>query len=187
MNTTCDVCKAPLGTKLVEGSGTSSKPKSALVISMLLTLAFCGAAWALKLHASVLLVAMFYGPLTAAYLARDNAVFYSALGGVLGVVAILVLSFVLSFDRAIALLAGAINTTPRVADGYGETTGTGVPIILAFGLAVAFITVLPFSLIGAAVGEVLAGPRRKQLEAALAPVAVPGAKLSDAELAKVQL
>lgn len=166
MNATCDVCKAPLGAGLVEASGTSGAPKSALVIALLVTAVSCTIAWIAKLHPTAILVAMFYGPLLGSYLARRPAVFLAAVGGLAGVALVIVMAIMMTWTESRAVLASLAGHAGR--DDYDPDQVKSAAIVL--GLFTLAITVAPVALTGAAVGEVLARARRDRL-AAPTPVA----------------
>lgn len=185
MNTACDVCKAPLGTRLVEagGPGTEPTPMTWMAISAGLTAALGLFAWFAKLHPLTLAVVMFYGPLIASYRARDNVVGHAAVGGLLGMFALLLLSFALAYDESRAVLLAAMRGEPS-EDGR---PGTSSPIVFLAGTLVLVAVIFPISLVGASVGEHLAGNRRRRPAAPAPAASEPAARLSDAELARFEL
>lgn len=176
MNSVCDMCKAPLGAKLVEGAaGAEPKPWGWVLISAAITAGLGAVVWLFELGTPPLAAAMFYGPLVASYRAKDNIVWHAAIGGIVGMLALLFISVVLVWERSKALLIGAM----------GGDASTSAAIALALGSLVLLATILPISLIGASVGEHLAVRRRRN--AVPASTTTAPAAMSDAELAKVDL
>ena len=110
MNTACDVCRAPLGSSLVEGTpGGEPTPLAWMAISAAITAVLGAVAWVAHLHPLTLAVAMFYGPLLASARARDNVVWHAAVGGLLGMVALLAISIALTWDQSRAILTTAMG------------------------------------------------------------------------------
>lgn len=181
MNSACDMCKAPLGTALVPGAAPGLAPIAWMWIAMAITLSTCLLAWTFRLPPIAMALALFYGPLVAAWRARTSAMLHASLGGILGLLAMITLAIAFEGEAARAVLTSAMGGAPEVT-GYDGTTGTSLLSAVVFGTIVIVIELAPISLIGASVGEHLAARRRTRTGAAL-----PTARLSDKELAGVQL
>ena len=65
--------------------------------------------------------------------------------------------------------------------------GTSSPIVFLAGTLVLVAVIFPISLVGASVGEHLAGNRRRRPAAPAPAASEPAARLSDAELARFEL
>jgi hypothetical protein len=182
MNTACDMCKAPLGAQLAEGAGTPIKPSVWLGIASAITLGFALLAWIFKLPPVAFGLAMFYGPMIASLLARESIVPSAGLGGVVGLVALIVLGLVLEGEAMRAVLTAAMGGTPQITED-GVTTGTSLPSAFIFGSLVLAAVFAPISLVGASVGEHLGQSRRRGARKAAAPTQ----PLTDAEIARVEL
>ncbi len=187
MNTACDVCRASLGTSLIEGDrGSEPSPLAWMAISAAITAGIGGMAWLADLHPIMLAVAMFYGPLIASARSRDNVVWHAAIGGLVGMFVLLLISIALTWDESRAMLTAAIGGRLPSDDLRVGHRATPVFMVLGGGVAVLIASILPLSLTGASVGEHLASGRRRR-RAAQATVSGPSTPLSDAELAKVAL
>jgi len=181
MNTACDICKAPLGVALVENAAPGLGPLAWMWIAMAITIVAELGVWTFRLPLIAMALMIFYGPLIAAWRARTPAMVHAALGGILALLALIVLALV--FEGAVAreVLTSAMGGTPEVTE-FDVTTGTSLLSAFVFGSLVIIVELAPIALVGASVGEHLAARRR----ARVAPK-MPTARLSDKELAGVEL
>ncbi|MCX5748544.1 MAG: zinc finger Ran-binding domain-containing protein [Proteobacteria bacterium] len=178
-NTTCEVCQAPLSGDLLERAETAGRARW-MWISLAITLGLYLPCWFLQLHPVTLAMAMFYGPLIASYRAKDNVVWAAALGGLIAIVTVVVLSVMVQWEASRAILSSAVGGK----EPTDYATGTSSAFVVVVGIPLVLAAIFPVSLIGASVGELVSTWRRRRSLTAAEQIS---RKMSDEELAKVSL
>jgi hypothetical protein len=150
--TNCEICKTAMGATLVGARGDGAK---FFAISMVVSIGFYLICWIVELHPLMLPVSVFYGTLLTSYFARHNVVWASALGGLVAILAVLVIKIAAAWASSKGLFMAILGGT---TDVYRDRVQTGTVVA---GAVVLLVATFPISLIGASVGEHLSVRRRK--------------------------
>ncbi len=145
----CEVCKTALGALLVGEPGAGPV---FFGVSLGASLGFYILCWVFDLHPVMLLVSVFYGTLLTSYFAKHNVVWASALGGLMAIIVVIVLSIAASYAKTKGMFLGLAGGK---IDDESVTKGR-----VAIGVFVMLLAVFPLSLVGASVGEHLSVRRR---------------------------
>jgi hypothetical protein len=151
---TCGGCARPVGDGVIEATppATWAQPATGTFI-VSIVIAFAGILALRTFGVSLLWMALFYGPLVAAYFAPRNAVAAAAWGGVTAAVGLFVCELLIEPDALKALLRA-------IASDHSEEANR---LRVFAGFTLATLAVGTVSLVGAGVGELLGAPRRRRI------------------------
>ncbi len=145
-NSACDICGTALGATIVQ-TDTGANTKW-IAYSAATTLGIYILCYVLGIHQIYLLLAAFYGALITSYVCKNNVVFETSIGALVGI-----------FLSLMFLVVAKPPLLKAFAAGLSRTSSGGAVLIL-----IAFIVILPaiypVCLMGASAGETLNQRRR---------------------------